>query len=129
MTRICSSKGTAAATVMLMAVNITVIPTETCNGSLSYNGFIRPGMFCVGAWEGGRDACQGDSGGPLVCAGLLAGVVSHGYKCAVAKRPGVYADVAYYREWILKNGAGKYGELSVTPAIVALIYYISHLVF
>ncbi|XP_055617797.1 trypsin beta-like [Toxorhynchites rutilus septentrionalis] len=121
--------GTSGATVQLMAVNISVIPTELCNSSLGYNGIIRPGMFCVGEWQGGRDACQGDSGGPLVCNGILAGVVSHGYRCAVASRPGVYADVAYYREWILKNGAGRNKGVSVTLAIVTFSYYISRLVF
>lgn len=52
--------------------------------------------------KGGKDACQGDSGGPLAIGGRLAGVTSWGKGCAVAKYPGVYAEIAYYRDWIKK---------------------------
>lgn len=97
--------GVSMATSVLMAVNVTVQPSEICNGTTSYNGSIKSGMLCAGEWQGGRDACQGDSGGPLVCNGRLAGIVSHGNGCGEAAYPGVYADVAYYQEWIRKNGA------------------------
>lgn len=86
---------------------MTVQPTTQCNGSYSYHGSLRPGMLCAGDFRGGQDACQGDSGGPLVCGETLAGVVSHGYKCAEPRFPGIYADVAYYRDWIARNGAGR----------------------
>lgn len=122
------SYGLNAATVELMAVNITVQPTELCNGTTSYNGQIMPGMFCVGQFEGGRDTCQGDSGGPLVCNGVLAGIVSHGYKCAEPGYPGVYADVAYYREWIRKNGGDRSSSVSVALVLASVVYYIAQLV-
>ena len=61
--------------------------------------------------EMGVDSCQGDSGGPLVCdikapgddkgSAVLVGVTSWGGVCGVAGSPGVYANVHYFREWIL----------------------------
>ncbi|EDV54569.1 trypsin [Drosophila erecta] len=48
-----------------------------------------------------KDACQGDSGGPLVADSKLVGVVSWGSGCAWTGYPGVYADVASLRSWIV----------------------------
>lgn len=104
---------------ILLAVNVTVVPTVTCNASDSYYGHIEPGMFCAG--QADRDSCQGDSGGPLVCNGLLAGVVSHGYKCGLEGFPGIYADVAYYRSWIeqcLEGGCSGAGALVISSGVL-----------
>jgi len=62
-------------------------------------------MICAAYSQGGVDSCQGDSGGPLFDAstGVQYGVVSWGFGCALAGRPGVYAEVALYRSWILSN--------------------------
>lgn len=90
---------------VLLAVNISVIAKTQCNTNVSYAGSIVNGMLCAGTMLGGKDACQGDSGGPLICNGVLAGIVSHGVECARPQYPGVYADVAYYRDWIAKNNS------------------------
>ncbi|BFZ17342.1 hypothetical protein BsWGS_20383 [Bradybaena similaris] len=61
-------------------------------------------MVCAGVPEGGIDSCQGDSGGPLYTyrenRWTLTGIVSWGYGCAEAGRPGVYADVIELKEWV-----------------------------
>ena len=61
--------------------------------------------------RGGKDSCQGDSGGPLVCdikapgddkgSAVLVGVTSWGGVCGASGSPGVYANVHYFRDWIL----------------------------
>ncbi|CAD7089403.1 unnamed protein product [Hermetia illucens] len=62
-----------------------------------------PGMICAFYPGGGKDACQGDSGGPMVVGDKQIGIVSWGQGCARAEYPGVYTDVAYYRDWIEKS--------------------------
>ena len=57
----------------------------------------------------GIDSCNGDSGGPLFVSGTkdgtfyLEGVVSYGSKECGTGYPGVYTNIEYYMQWILKN--------------------------
>ncbi|XP_058444408.1 trypsin-like [Malaya genurostris] len=112
--------GDKIATNQLLAVNITVQSLQQCNQQSSYAGSLKNGMICVGEFAGERDACQGDSGGPLVCNGVLAGIVSHGVECAKPNFPGIYADVAYYRQWIQRNGASRVSFIA-TSLVLAFI--------
>ncbi|XP_050567843.1 LOW QUALITY PROTEIN: enteropeptidase [Cygnus atratus] len=65
---------------------------------------ITENMICAGYDMGGIDSCQGDSGGPLMFEDgnewVLVGVTSFGYKCALPERPGVYARVSMFVDWI-----------------------------
>ena len=86
----------------LQVVNLKMIGTRDCVFTIPDN------MVCAGYMEGGKDSCQGDSGGPLVQfsegdksgTATIVGVVSWGYGCADKGKPGVYAKVAYFTDWI-----------------------------
>jgi trypsin len=59
---------------------------------------VRAHKICAGIE--GRDSCQGDSGGPLVYRKVLVGIVSSGFRCAVAGYPGLYTRVSEFIDWI-----------------------------
>ncbi|XP_078731481.1 complement factor I [Lampetra fluviatilis] len=78
------------------------------NCSNIYNQYFMDGMDCAGKHDGSADTCDGDSGGPLVCfdnggKAYVWGLVSWGDGCGNVDRPGVYAKVAYYLDWILQH--------------------------
>lgn len=75
-------------------------------------------VVCAGVYGGGIDACQGDSGGPLVCNGVLAGIVSNGYGCALAGFPGIYTDVTRFTDWIRANDSP---TLRANNGVLALV--------
>jgi len=89
----------------LRAAWIPLLPHETCKASFVYGTkTIADGMFCAGMLEGGMDSCQGDSGGALICLingeFTLYGITSWGHGCGRLNKPGVYTNVAFYRDWI-----------------------------
>lgn len=56
---------------------------------------------------------QGDSGGPLVCKHekapfVLYGIVSWGASCPQPRKPGVFARVSVFLDWIQSRIKGKY---------------------
>ena len=87
----------------LQAIKVPLISKRSCQKCYSSIGVIPKGEICAAYPKGGKDACQGDSGGPMVVGGRLAGVTSWGYGCARPGKPGVYTEVAYYRDWIKQN--------------------------
>ncbi|KAM9355928.1 plasminogen [Pholidichthys leucotaenia] len=88
----------------LKEAGFPVIENKVCNRPSYLNGRVRNHEMCAGNIEGGIDSCQGDSGGPLVCSAqnkfVLQGVTSWGLGCANAMKPGVYARVSKFVDWI-----------------------------
>uniref|UniRef100_A0A4X2JV17 Peptidase S1 domain-containing protein n=1 Tax=Vombatus ursinus TaxID=29139 RepID=A0A4X2JV17_VOMUR len=96
---------------VLQEVQVALIDAQTCdalyhinNPTASGQPLVLDDMICAGYEQGQKDACQGDSGGPLVCkennTWFQVGVVSWGDGCALPNRPGVYAWVQAYTDWI-----------------------------
>ncbi|EDW10698.1 trypsin theta [Drosophila mojavensis] len=87
---------------ILQAVVVSIVDWQQCGSdAYKYGDIIRDTMVC--GYEKNKDACQGDSGGPLVANNQLVGIVSWGYGCASKLLPGVYANVAALRSWILET--------------------------
>ncbi|XP_043481596.1 trypsin-1-like [Leptopilina heterotoma] len=88
---------------ILRTVDIPVVSKGVCSESYKRFGGIPEGQICAAYPQGGKDACQGDSGGPMIIGGKLAGIVSWGNGCALKGYPGVYTEIASYKDWIVKN--------------------------
>jgi len=86
------------------------ISDKVCDSYEFYNGALTRGTeFCCGYAAGGKDSCQGDSGGPLMYKEdgkwIQGGIVSWGFGCARAKKPGIYTNLPRYINWIEKHMA------------------------
>ncbi|MBN3278445.1 HABP2 protein, partial [Polyodon spathula] len=88
----------------LLDAQVLLIPQEQCKDRNVYGSLLDNSMFCAGNLEGGPDSCQGDSGGPLTCERdgkhYVYGIVSWGDQCGLQNKPGVYARVTKFVDWI-----------------------------
>ncbi|XP_042363712.1 hyaluronan-binding protein 2-like [Plectropomus leopardus] len=87
----------------LLNARVFLISEQRCKNTV-YGSVLDDSMICAGTLQGGIDSCQGDSGGPLVCEQndkhYITGVVSWGYGCAERNKPGIYANVSQFTNWI-----------------------------
>uniref|UniRef100_F6SLR9 Kallikrein 1 n=1 Tax=Xenopus tropicalis TaxID=8364 RepID=F6SLR9_XENTR len=84
----------------LKCVNITTVSNSVCQACYP-SDIITDNMLCAGNMAGGEDTCVGDSGGPLVCNEELHGITSWGdLVCGSPDKPGVFAKVSNYIDWI-----------------------------
>ncbi|MGH0127378.1 UNVERIFIED_CONTAM: hypothetical protein FKN15_077530 [Acipenser sinensis] len=88
----------------LLDSKVLLISQKRCNNDKSYQNRLDKSMFCAGNLKGGPDSCQGDSGGPLTCVNdgkhFIYGVVSWGDQCGLKNKPGIYARVTEFVDWI-----------------------------
>ena len=95
----------------LQIAEIPRIPDYPCRNLM---GITYGKQFCLGYPQGGTDACLGDSGGPAFDNNqkILYGIISYGIGCARAYKPGVYTNVAFYRDWIDSVVNSRIGKIS-----------------
>ncbi|XP_061563618.1 hyaluronan-binding protein 2 [Cololabis saira] len=88
----------------LLNARVLMISQTRCKAPHIYGDLLDESMLCAGVLQGGVDSCQGDSGGPLVCeqdgSHYITGVVSWGSGCGQRNKPGVYANVYTFLDWI-----------------------------
>ncbi|XP_035696223.1 trypsin-2-like [Branchiostoma floridae] len=99
-----TSEGASSLPDHLQEADVPIVSDSDCSGAYA-PWFDLTSEICAGYMAGGIDSCQGDSGGPLVCesaAGtyFLHGLTSWGYGCARPDKPGVYARVTAFVDWI-----------------------------
>lgn len=85
----------------LRQVDVPIYDKSECSKSYSY---VKNSDICLGYKRGGKDTCQGDSGSPAVNKQSfnIVGIVSSGKGCALAKFPGVYKKISFYKSRILR---------------------------
>jgi len=97
--------------VILKKVELPIVPYKQCQDALrttrlSSHFVLHASFICAGG-EPGKDTCKGDGGSPLVCPipgtsdrFYQAGIVAWGIGCGENHIPGVYVNVAGFRDWI-----------------------------
>ncbi|KAJ8951771.1 hypothetical protein NQ314_007645 [Rhamnusium bicolor] len=97
--------------VILKKIDLPLVPKDVCQEKLRQTRLgkdfeLHRSFMCAGG-EKGKDTCKGDGGSPLVCPikgeedrYYHAGIVAWGIGCGENDIPGVYTDVAMFREWI-----------------------------
>ena len=97
--------------VILKKIDLPIVPNQLCQSQLRKTRLgarfqLHPSFICAGG-EANRDTCKGDGGSPLSCPipGTVneyyqAGLVAWGIGCGQKDVPGVYGNVAMFRDWI-----------------------------
>lgn len=109
--------------VILKKIDLPMVNRHRCEEALRTTRLgkhfeLHSSFVCAGG-EIGKDTCKGDGGSPLVCPvpghrGILqqVGIVAWGIGCGENGVPGVYANVAKFRDWIDEKLA--YDNIDIT---------------
>lgn len=94
--------------IVLQEAVVPLMDRSRCKTLLQGIGTVTSRMRCNGYNGYPKSTCHGDSGGPLVCARngrwFLMGITSWGYRdCTNMRYPSVYADVLYFKNWIMNT--------------------------
>ncbi|XP_011502272.1 PREDICTED: trypsin epsilon-like [Ceratosolen solmsi marchali] len=103
----------------LRAVEVPIVDRQACN--ISYSGIISDSELCAGST--GKDSCTYDSGGPLVIDGRQAGIVSMGSGCGGPIYRGIYADIAFFSEWITRQLSNNAAHCVLETLDISLIIH------
>lgn len=97
--------------VILKKIDLPIVPRDTCqtklrNTRLGSHFELHRSFICAGG-QPEKDTCKGDGGSPLVCPiggkgdrYFQAGIVAWGIGCGENEVPGVYVNLALFRDWI-----------------------------
>nr|XP_023026968.1 tryptase alpha/beta-1-like [Leptinotarsa decemlineata] len=97
--------------VILKKIDLPIVPSPQCQDKLRTTRLgrffnLHSTFICAGG-ELNKDTCKGDGGSPLVCPipgsrdrYFQAGIVAWGIGCGEDQIPGVYGNVAKFRNWI-----------------------------
>ncbi|KAJ8983010.1 hypothetical protein NQ317_014307 [Molorchus minor] len=97
--------------VILKKIDLPIVPRDKCVEKLRETRLgkffeLHRSFICAGG-EPDRDTCKGDGGSPLVCPiegqsdrYYQAGIVAWGIGCGENQTPGVYVNVALFRDWV-----------------------------
>jgi secreted trypsin-like serine protease len=95
----------------LRQANVRLVDPTTCAAQAGISG-AATGAYQICAGAGAEATCVGDSGGPLIIDGddnidRVAGIVSFGSGCSVARPVTVYTRVSAYAGWIAETIRGR----------------------
>uniref|UniRef100_A0A8C7ISC8 Hepatocyte growth factor a n=1 Tax=Oncorhynchus kisutch TaxID=8019 RepID=A0A8C7ISC8_ONCKI len=89
----------------LKAVSLPMVSNDWCSELHNKTLPVTDSKVCAGGRKD-QGVCERDYGGPLVCqereSKVIVGVSIHGRGCALARRPAIFVNVAYYSGWIHK---------------------------
>ncbi|KAJ8669036.1 hypothetical protein QAD02_000295 [Eretmocerus hayati] len=83
----------------LRSLDLKVIEKDKCMETYDGKQLVSlEGQIC--AISENKETCSNDAGGPLIVDGRQAGIMSWNKGCEATEFPGVYSEVATYRDWI-----------------------------
>uniref|UniRef100_A0A3Q3EGG7 trypsin n=1 Tax=Labrus bergylta TaxID=56723 RepID=A0A3Q3EGG7_9LABR len=84
----------------LLNARVFMISDRKCRSPEVYGSVLNNSMICAGTLRGGIDSCQVDLWCVSRTVHIISGVVSWGDDCGKKNKPGVYANIHAFTDWI-----------------------------